>query len=50
MIKERDSYLYKFRKSGVNDDYKAFSILRNKVQRSIRNAKIEYFSDRGRQR
>ena len=24
MIKERDSYLYKFRKSGLNDDYKYF--------------------------
>ena len=46
MIKERDSYLYKFRKSGFNDDYKYFSILRHKVQRSIKNANTEYFSDK----
>ena len=38
--------MYKFRKSGFNDDYKAFSILRNKVHRSIKNAKTEYFSDK----
>ena len=45
MIKDRDDYLYKFRKFGLSDDYKNFSILRNKVQRQIKSAKTEYFSN-----
>ena len=46
MIRERDSHLYKFRKFGIPDDYKAFSCLRNKIQREIRTAKSEYFTSK----
>ena len=37
---------YKFRKFGIPDDYKAFSCLRNKIQREIRTAKSEYFTSK----
>ena len=46
MIKERDKHLQHFRKFGKSDDFKAFSCLRNKIQREIRKAKLEYFSSK----
>ena len=46
MIKERDKHLQHFRKFGKSYDFKAFSCLRNKIQREIRKAKLEYFSSK----
>ena len=45
MLKERDRALYTFRKSGLTEDYKKFCSLRNKLQREIKVAKSNYFSD-----
>jgi Holliday junction resolvasome RuvABC DNA-binding subunit len=46
LIKQRDSYLYKFKKNGCKEDFKTFSEIRNNVQRQIRKAKSEYFSNK----
>ena len=45
MLKERDRALYTFRKSGLTEDYKKFCSFRNKLQRDIKVAKSNYFSD-----
>ena len=45
-IKQRDSYLYRFRKHGVMEDFKSLCKLRNKIQRDIKTAKSEYFSNK----
>ena len=45
-IKQRDFYLYRFKKNRAQEDYKLFCKLRNKVQRNIRTAKSEYLSNK----
>ena len=44
-IKLRDSYLYKFRKHGSHEYYSLFCKVRNVVQREVKNAKSNYFSN-----
>ena len=44
LIRERDRFLYTFKKHRNEEDYKKFSKLRNLVQREVRAAKSEYFS------
>ena len=46
LIKERDTYLYKFRKYNDTDFYKQFCCLRNKVQLAVKNAKADYISNK----
>ena len=45
MLKERDRALYTFRKSGLTEDHKKFCSFMNKLQRDIKVAKSNYFSD-----
>lgn len=46
LIKQRDHYLYQFKKSKDSAIYKLYCQLRNKVQREIKEAKSEYFSNK----
>ena len=46
LIKERDTYLYKFRTYNDTDFYKQFCCLRNKVQVAVKNAKADYISNK----
>ena len=45
MIRERDRFLYIFKKSKLPEDHRKFCELRNKVQRQVKTAKSEYFSN-----
>ena len=44
-IKLRDSYLYKFRKHGNQENYSLFCKFRNIVQREVKIAKSSYFAN-----
>ena len=46
LITERDELLYKYKKNNKSEDYKKFCFIRNKVQREVRLAKSNYFSDK----
>ena len=46
LIKQRDSCLYQFKKSKNRNYYTLFCQFRNKVQRKIKFAKSEYFSNK----
>ena len=46
MIKSRDEFLYKFKKHGSQSDYKEFCKFRNRIQREIKLAKSNYFSNK----
>ena len=46
LIHSRDKFLYSFKKSGIQEEYKRFCEMRNKVQREIKKAKSEYFSNK----
>jgi len=45
-IKERDNLLYRFRKHQEPSVYKEYCKSRNKIQRDIKKAKSDYFSDK----
>ena len=45
-IKERDHFLYLFKKHGNEEDYKYFCKMRNQVQKEIRKAKSSFFSNK----
>ena len=42
LIRQRDSWLYKYRKYKREEDHKIYRALRNKIHRVIRNAKSEF--------
>ena len=44
-IRNRDSFLYQYKKTKDHAKYSQFSKLRNKVQRDVRKAKANYFQD-----
>ena len=44
-IKERDHFLYLFKKHGNKEDYIHFCKMRNQVQKEIRIAKSNFFSN-----
>ena len=46
LIKERDELLLKYRKFNNSEDHKKFCITRNKVQREVKSARSNYFSDK----
>ena len=46
LIKERDELLLKYRKSNNSEDHKKFCIIRNKVQRRVKSARSNYFSEK----
>ena len=46
LIKERDELLLKYRKSNNSEDHKKFCMIRNKVQREVKSARSNYFSDK----
>jgi hypothetical protein len=46
LIKEIDELLLKYRKSNNSEDLKKFCIIRNKVQREVKSARSNYFSDK----
>jgi hypothetical protein len=41
-----DELLLKYRKSNNSEDHKTFCIIRNKVQREVKSARSNYFSDK----
>ena len=45
LIHSRDKFLYSFKKSGIQEEYKRFCEIRNKVQREIKKAISDYFSN-----
>ena len=46
LIKEKDELLLKYRKFNNSEDHKKFCIIRNKVQRDVKSARSNYFSDK----
>ena len=44
-IKLRDSFMYKFRKHGSHEDHSLYLKYRNIVQREVKKAKSNYFSE-----
>jgi GTPase involved in cell partitioning and DNA repair len=46
LIKERDELLLKYRKFNNSEDHKKFCIIRNKVQKEVKSARSNYFSDK----
>jgi len=45
-IKERDTFLYTFKKSKNKEDYESFCKYRNIVHREVKQAKQEYLSNK----
>ena len=43
---KRDELLLKYRKYNNSEDHKQFCIIRNKVQREVKSARSNYFSDK----
>lgn len=46
LIKGRDLYLYKFKKTGNKDFNKLYCSLRNKIQRKVKIAKTDYIQNK----
>ena len=46
LMRSRDRFLYQFKKPGNSEDYRLFCSYRNQVQRYIRKAKADYFSNK----
>ena len=46
LMRSRDRFLYQFKKHGNSEDYRLFCSYRNQVQRYIRKAKADYFSNK----
>ena len=46
MIKSSDEFLYKFKKHDSQSDFKEFCKFRNRIQRKIKLAKSNYFSNK----
>ena len=46
LIKNRDEFLYKFKKHNLQEEYKKYCKMRNKVLREISITKADFFSDK----
>ena len=46
LIKTRDEFLYKFKKHNLQEDYKKYCKMRNKVLREISITKADFFSNK----
>ena len=46
LMRSRDRFLYQFKKHGNSEDYRLFCCYRNQVQRYIRKAIADYFSNK----
>ena len=46
LMKNRDKFLYSFKKHNLQEDFKNYCKLRNKVNREISMAKADYFSNK----
>ena len=46
LIKERDNLFIQYKQFSRSEDYKHFCLKRNKVQREVKKARSQYFSDK----